>query len=431
MDINGLLNAFDTINVATTKRIGFNVGLNTSLRESSAGVLALQLAGTDVLTFNPTGIILNTGQNISLFPSQRLNLDATNNNFINSPTTTTIDIRTGNVVRATFGGSGNSFSGNSAFDTNVLFVDSVNNWVGLGTATPAYQIDIRGASDASQVHISRNSSDIGGYFTSVGDSGNFNISGGSSYNGTNFIAKWTNSTIVSLNPASNTVAFFINSGLTAGNTFTPTNVFQVSNLALTIPTTSTFFIGSSSIRETSTNVLSLQTGGTNRLMVDSTGVTVPGAPARLFIGTCALQEVATNALAFQFAGSTLVNMSSISAYALITDTSGNVFGAGQFRSDNSGSTVDITNSSNSATNGALTITRTGSGAGNFVSLDVFTFNPGAGLAIAIRLNSTLANANGRAFQVPTNNTDPTGGGGAAVGRIPIDVNGTLRYLAYY
>ena len=140
MDINGLLNAFDTINVATTKRIGFNVGLNTSLRESSAGVLALQLAGTDVLTFNPTGIILNTGQNISLFPSQRLNLDATNNNFINSPTTTTIDIRTGNVVRATFGASGNSFSGSSAFDTNVLFVDSVNNWVGLGTATPAYQM---------------------------------------------------------------------------------------------------------------------------------------------------------------------------------------------------------------------------------------------------------------------------------------------------
>ncbi len=431
MDVNGLLNVSGTINVATTRSIAFNAALNTSLRESSAGVLALQLSGTDVLTFNTTGIILNTGQNISLFPAQRLNLDATNNNFINSPTTTTIDIRTGNVVRATFGAAGNSFSGNSAFDTNVLFVDSVNNWVGLGTATPLYQLDIRGASDASQVHISRNSTDIGGYLTSVGDSGNFNIQGGSSYNGTNFIARGTNAAIVSLNPFGSAIAFYINTGLTAGNSYTPTAVCTITTNTLTLPTTSTFFIGSSSIRETSTNVLSLQTAGTNRLTVDSTGVTVPGAPARLFIGTCALQEVASNALAFQFAGSTLINMSSISAYALITDTSGNVFGAGQFRSDNSGTTVDIINSSNTATNGALTITRTGSGAGNFVSLDVFTFNPGAGLAIAIRLNSTLANANGRAFQVPTNNTDPTGGGGAAVGRIPIDVNGTLRYIPYY
>ena len=36
------------------------------------------------------------------------------------------------------------------------------------------------------------------------------------------------------------------------------------------------------------------------------------------------------------------------------------------------------------------------------------------------------------FKVPTNNTDPTGGGGAATGRIPIhDAAGNLRYIAYY
>lgn len=35
------------------------------------------------------------------------------------------------------------------------------------------------------------------------------------------------------------------------------------------------------------------------------------------------------------------------------------------------------------------------------------------------------------FKVYTNNTDPTGGGGAATGRIPIKVGGVTRYLAYY
>ncbi|MBX4189777.1 hypothetical protein KW791_00545 [Candidatus Parcubacteria bacterium] len=35
------------------------------------------------------------------------------------------------------------------------------------------------------------------------------------------------------------------------------------------------------------------------------------------------------------------------------------------------------------------------------------------------------------FELPANATDPTGGGGAAVGRIPIRVGGATKYLAYY
>jgi hypothetical protein len=35
------------------------------------------------------------------------------------------------------------------------------------------------------------------------------------------------------------------------------------------------------------------------------------------------------------------------------------------------------------------------------------------------------------FELPEDNTDPTGGGGAATGRIPVFINGSLRYLAYY
>lgn len=38
----------------------------------------------------------------------------------------------------------------------------------------------------------------------------------------------------------------------------------------------------------------------------------------------------------------------------------------------------------------------------------------------------------KVFKVPTDNTDPTGGGGAATGRIPIhDAAGNLRYIPYY
>jgi hypothetical protein len=35
------------------------------------------------------------------------------------------------------------------------------------------------------------------------------------------------------------------------------------------------------------------------------------------------------------------------------------------------------------------------------------------------------------FELPADATDPTGGGGAATGRIPVLIGGVLRYLAYY
>src|SRR5690606_23002962 len=45
-----------------------------------------------------------------------------------------------------FDGSGNSFinTGNLAVDTNTMFVDAVNNRVGIGTATPQAQFEVLG-----------------------------------------------------------------------------------------------------------------------------------------------------------------------------------------------------------------------------------------------------------------------------------------------
>ena len=59
-------------------------------------------------------------------------------------------------------------------------------------------------------------------------------------------------------------------------------------------------------------------------------------------------------------------------------------------------------------------------------------NDGALLAIASGVYIDLTAITGFVAKVPTDNTDPTGGGGAATGRIPIhDASGNLRYIPYY
>jgi len=43
----------------------------------------------------------------------------------------------------------------------------------------------------------------------------------------------------------------------------------------------------------------------------------------------------------------------------------------------------------------------------------------------------MSNMEAEAFKFPADATDPTSGGGAAAGRIPIDIGGTTFYLPYY
>ena len=47
------------------------------------------------------------------------------------------------------------------------------------------------------------------------------------------------------------------------------------------------------------------------------------------------------------------------------------------------------------------------------------------------IDFTRALAGTKLIYIPANATDPTEGGGAATGRIPVDVGGTTKYLAYY
>ena len=105
-------------------------------------------------------------------------------------------------------------------DNANLFWDDTNNRLGIGTATPGYQLDLRQTATNTTFHIrSGATTDDGGYLTSSNGSELIN-SAGAIFDGVNFIAKNANATFVSLNAA--TVSFYTDTGLTIGNSFTPT-----------------------------------------------------------------------------------------------------------------------------------------------------------------------------------------------------------------
>jgi len=89
--------------------------------------------------------------------------------------------------------------------------------------------------------------------------------------------------------------------------------------------------------------------------------------------------------------------------------------------------IDSNSTSNSAY--ALAITRDGNSAGQIIGMLMSVDNVGAGGVLGIDLSSFSAGE--PIINVTTDATDPTGGGGAAAGRIAINVNGVLKYLAYY
>jgi hypothetical protein len=98
--------------------------------------------------------------------------------------------------------------------------------VGIGAAASGYKLDLRTAgSTASQVHIASTATDAGGYLSSLNDA-NFLGSAGAAYNGTNWVAK-TAGTVIWGSSGFGPFSVYVNSGLTVGNTFTPTERFSV------------------------------------------------------------------------------------------------------------------------------------------------------------------------------------------------------------
>ena len=95
-----------------------------------------------------------------------------------------------------------------------------------GAANPAYPLDIRGPA-SSQVHIASSDVDDGTYILSAVVLGSpvTYISTGCMWNGSAWVAKDANASILILGPIQVAIAY--NSGLTVGNTFTPINVFTL------------------------------------------------------------------------------------------------------------------------------------------------------------------------------------------------------------
>ena len=87
---------------------------------------------------------------------------------------------------------------------------------------------------------------------------------------------------------------------------------------------------------------------------------------------------------------------------------------------------------------AFTLTEPAAGSVDFTALNIdlssvaVTAGAGASRVTAIRIVSTAdADTTPYVFELPADATDPTAGGGAATGRIPVYIGGATRYLAYY
>ena len=110
-----------------------------------------------------------------------------------------------------------------------LFVQGSDGYVGIGTATPTNKFDITtGVTTNSAVHYGE-AIDEGGWLTSVTAS-HIGISGGVEYVAGNWTARATGGAIVGLNAGQ--VIFKADTGLTPGNTYSPTNIFSVSSTGI-------------------------------------------------------------------------------------------------------------------------------------------------------------------------------------------------------
>jgi len=78
---------------------------------------------------------------------------------------------------------------------------------------------------------------------------------------------------------------------------------------------------------------------------------------------------------------------------------------------------------------SVRIDRDGNNAGTVTALDIQVDNAGSGTVLGIDFSTMSVGE--WAMKFPTDNNDPTSGGGAATGRIAINIAGATRYIPYY
>jgi hypothetical protein len=137
----------------------------------------------------------------------------------------------GGGVSITAGGF-NVTAGFSTYQKNLLVVPSnpsLGNLdevgVGIGTTNVAYRLTVVEAN--TQVNFGT-ASDVGGFLMSPSD-GEFGISGGARFNGSNWNARHTSGSIVRHDGSGN-LLFFTNTGLTKGDNFTPSERLRITSV---------------------------------------------------------------------------------------------------------------------------------------------------------------------------------------------------------
>ncbi len=174
-----------------------NVGLGT---ENPLLKMHLVSTNTPAIRFEQT--------NLGGFTAQTWDVGANEANFF---------------IRDTTGGSQLPFQIRPGAPTGSLNIASTG-FVGFGTNSPNYRIDaVQG--NASAIRFGGPFSDSGGYLTSTAAS-NATLSGGASWNGTDWIAKASESSQIRM--LNGNLGIFTDSGLTSGTAFTPTARLTVS-----------------------------------------------------------------------------------------------------------------------------------------------------------------------------------------------------------
>jgi hypothetical protein len=121
--------------------------------------------------------------------------------------------------------SDSSLTVGGAYTLTSRMIIAPSGQVGIGTANPLYRLDVR-TPGTTQMHIAQTDTDAGGYLTSVGDN-HCVLSAGVAYNGTTWVAKSTVASYVGL--FNGGVQFAIDTGLTVGSGYTPTQRVVIDN----------------------------------------------------------------------------------------------------------------------------------------------------------------------------------------------------------
>lgn len=129
------------------------------------------------------------------------------------------------------------------------FVQDATGYVGILNATPGYALDIKINAVRSQMHLSGTGNDDGGYLTATSATG-LRASGGAAFDGTNWVAKATAASMFSA--ANGAVDFRADTGLTIGNTFTPTTLMFLNAAGLAVGTGGVAARGMADIKQGST-----------------------------------------------------------------------------------------------------------------------------------------------------------------------------------